>query len=163
MNRHAVILFAAALATVFAGGCATGEAEKKAATPPPVVPDPCVPVERDAEAKAAAEKIALGMAAALRSGDFEKFNAVQPKMGKGISVNAFEKRRAVLNRIFGKLIAAEYFGKLNQGMANDYLWKFIYESEKKDAPPVHREIIFWVRVGSIGGKLTIVCVGFDLH
>ena len=162
MKRVPMILFAAALAAVFAG-CATGEAPKKEEQPPKLAPDPRIPAECEAEAKAAAEKIALGMAEALRTGDFEKFNAVQPKSGRGIAVNVFEKRRATLSRIFGKLTAAEYFGKLDQGMVNDYLWKFIYESEKKDAAPVHREIIFWVRVGSIGGKPTVVCVSFDLH
>jgi len=163
MKKLSMIVFAAALATVFAGGCATGEAEKKEAAAPPVAPDPCVPAEREAEAKEAAEKIALGMAEALRSGDFEKFNAVQPKQGRGMPAGVFGKRRAALSRIFGNLVGVEYFGRLDQGQVNDYLWKFIYESEKKDAAPARREIIFWVRVGFAGGKPRVAGFSFDLH
>ena len=170
MNRHAVILFAAALATAFAGGCATGEAAKSEKAQP-VVPDPCVPVEREAEAKAAAEKIALGMAEALRSGDFEKFNAVQPKTGKGMPMAAFVRLRTSVMRHYGRLTATEYFGKLDQGRVNDYLWKFVFEASKdaaskdaKDAAsPGRHEVICWVRVGFAGGKPMIAGFSFDLH
>ena len=163
MKRVPMILFAAALATVFAGGCATGDAPKKEAEPPKLVPDPCVPVEREAEAKAAAEKIALGMAEALRTGDFEKFNAVQPKMGRGMPLSAFVKLRNSVARHYGKLTTAEYFGKLDQGKVNDYLWKFVFEAPKDAASPGRHEVICWVRVGFAGGKPMIAGFSFDLH
>ena len=162
MKRLPMIIFAAALATAFAGGCAMGEAEKKE-EPPKVVPDPCVPVEREAEAKAAAEKIALGMAEALRSGDFEKFNAVQPKTGRGMPMSAFVKLRKSVMRHYGKLTSTEYFGKLDQGRVNDYLWKFVFEAPKDAASPGRHEVICWVRVGFAGGKPTVAGFSFDLH
>ena len=160
MKRLPMILFAAAFAAVFAGGCATGEAPKKEEEPPKLAPDPRVPAEREAEAKAAAEKIALGMAEALKTGDFEKFNAVQPKNGKGMPKKAFEHRRSALNTYFGKLVGVEYFGKLDQGRVNDYLWKYTFEGEK---PRRRHEAIFWVRIGSVGGKPTVAGFSFDLH
>ena len=169
MKRVPMIMFAAFLAAVFAGCATAGDTKKE--EQPKLAPDPCVPAEREAEAKAAAEKIALGMAEALRSGDFEKFNAVQPKTGKGMPMAAFVRLRTSVMRHSGRLTATEYFGKLDQGRVNDYLWKFVFEASKdaaskdaKDAAsPGRHEVICWVRVGFAGGKPMIAGFSFDLH
>lgn len=160
MKKLSMIVFAAALAVAFAGGCATGDAAKQDETPR-VVPDAAVPAECEAEAKAAAEKLALGMAEAIKTGDFKKFEAVQPKNGRGMPKKAFEHRRSALNMYFGKLVGVEYFGKLDQGRVNDYLWKYTFEDE--DPRCRRHEAIFWVRVGSAGGKPTVAGFSFDLH
>ena len=163
MKRFFATFSAAAM--LLAAGCATGGKEA-----PRVVPDPCVPAEREPEAKAAAEKMALGMAEALKSGDFSKFSAVQPKGGRVMPEAVFAKRRDALTRIYGKLVGVEYFGRLDQGPVNDYLWKFTFESSKKDdkdkekaAAPVRKSIIFWVRVGFAGGKPVVAGFSFNLH
>ena len=160
MKKLSMIVFAAALAVAFAGGCATGDAAKQDETPKAVA-DPRVPVEREAEAKAAAEKIALGMAEAIRTGDFKKFEAVQPKIGRGMPKKAFEHRRAALNNYFGKLVGVEYFGKLDQGQVIDYMWKYTFEDA--DPAPRRHEAIFCVRVGSAGGRPMVAGFKFDLH
>lgn len=163
MNRSFAMLFAAALTTVFATGCAIGRGGKKAEGGQKVVADPCVPADREPEAKAAAEKMALGMAEALKSGDFKKFAAVQPKTGRGLPEKVFAKRREALTRIYGKLVGVEYFGRLDQGQVNDYLWKFSFEQSKKGEKPSRRTIVFWVRVGFAGGKPMVAGFSFDLH
>lgn len=160
MKRCLTIVFTTALAAVFAGGCAMGEAVKKEETPK-VGADPRIPAECEAEALAAAEKVALGMAEAIKTGDFKKFEAVQPKHGRGMPKKAFEHRRAALNNYFGKLVGVEYFGKLDQGQVIDYLWKYTFEDA--DPAPRRHEAIFWVRVGSAGGKPMVAGFSFDLH
>ena len=162
MNKRFAMLFAAALAVVFSGGCAISRGAKKADVTK-VVPDPCIPVDREPEAKSAAEKMALGMAEALKSGEFAKFDAVQPKRGRGMPESAFAKRREALIRHYGKLTGIEYFGCLDQGQVNDYLWKFAFESQKDDKTVSRRSIIFWVRVGFSGGKPMVAGFSFDLH
>ena len=159
MNKLAAFFFTAAVTAAFVGGCVSN----KPAPPPKVVPDPCIPADREPEARAAAEKLALGMAEALKSGDFKKFDAVQPRIGRGLPEAVFAKRRAALTRMYGKLVAAEYFGCLGQGQVNDYLWKFTFESRKDGEKTSRRAIIFWVRVGFSGGKPMVAGFSFDLH
>ena len=165
MDKRFVMLSAAVLAVVFAGGCATGRDGGKAdEKKPKTVADPRIPADREPEAKAAAEKMALGMAEAIKTGDFEKFNAVQPKHGRQMPESAFAKRRGALNRMYGKLVGVEYFGCLDQGQVNDYLWKFSFESRKEgEKTASRRELIFWVRVGFAGGKPMVAGFSFDLH
>lgn len=163
MNKSFAMLLAAALTTAFAAGCATNRDGRKADAQK-VVADPRIPADREPEAKAAAEKMALGMAEAIRTGDFEKFNAVQPRSGRMMPESAFAKRREALNRMYGKLVGVEYFGCLDQGQVNDYLWKFSFESRKEgEKTASRRELIFWVRVGFAGGKPMVAGFSFDLH
>ena len=164
MKKLSMIVFAAALTAVFAGGCATSEAEKKAAAVQSVAPDPCVPAEREAEAKAAAEKIALGMAEALRTGDFEKFRVTQQEGARMMPPELFAKVRKSMMRNFGNLTGSEYIGFLDQGRVRDYMWKFVFEAPRKDSPvPRHHEIIYWVRVGFANGAPVVYGYRFDLH
>ena len=158
MNKLVAFFFTAAVTAAFVGGCVSNKPDT-----PKVVPDPVVPAEREPEARAAAEKLALGMAEALKSGDFKKFDAVQPKTGRGLPEAIFAKRREALTRMYGKLVAAEYFGCLGQGQVNDYLWKFTFESRKDGGNSARRAIIFWVRVGFAGGKPMVAGFSFDLH
>ena len=160
MKRSFAMLFAAALAAIFAVGCAAGRDGGKAEAQK-VVPDPRIPADREPEAKAAAEKLALGMAEALKTGDFKKFAAVQPKSGRVMPEAFFAKRREALTRIYGKLVGVEYFGRLDQGQVNDYLWKFSFEKEGEKGS--RRSIVFWVRVGFAGGRPMIAGFSFDLH
>ena len=167
MKRFFAVCSAAAM--LLAAGCATGGKEA-----PKVVPDPCVPSEREPEAKAAAETVALGLAEAFKTGDFEKFNAVQPKGGRTMPPAAFAKLRESLTRRYGVMTGAEYFGRLDHGQVNDYLWKFAFEAPKKDdkgedkaknkaAAPARHEIVCWIRVGFAGGKPVVAGFSFDLH
>ena len=164
MKKNFAVFFAAAL--LLAAGCVKEI--------PRVVPDPCIPAEREPEARAEAEKMALGLAEAFKTGDFEKFNAVQPKGGRAMPQAAFAKLRGSLMRRFGVMTKAEYFGRLDQGLVNDYLWKFTFEAPKrddkdkdkdKDKPAVsgRHEIICWIRVGFSGGKPVVAGFSFDLH
>ena len=160
MKRSFVMLLLAA--AVFAGGCAIERGAKKAEKQEQKsAPDPAIPADREPEAKAAAEKMALGMAEALKSGDFKKFEAVQPKTGRGLPENVFAKRREALTNMYGKLVGVEYFGCLDQGQVNDYLWKFSFVREGEK--PARRSIVFWVRVGFAGGKPVVAGFSFDLH
>ena len=163
MNRSFAMLFAAALAAALAAGCATGRDADKAPEQKKIVPDPGIPAGRESDARAEAEKMALGMAEALKSGDFKKFAAVQPKTGRGLPEAIFHKRRGALNRMYGKLVGVEYFGCLDQGTVNDYLWKFSFESPRNGGKPLRRSIVFWVRVGFAGGKPMVAGFSFDLH
>ena len=173
MFERYAILFAAALALAAAGGCASDgakpEAEPKSESATKsevakIVPDPCVSAEIEDAARAAAEKLANGMASSLKSGDFAAFEAVQPKGGRVMTPALFARMRSSLGRLYGKPIGIEYFGRLRQGRVNDYLWKFAFEAPSPNGePPVRREVIYWVRVGSSGGKPVVAGYSFDLH
>ena len=116
MKRFGIMLAAAALVTAFAAGCATGGGDgKKKEEPPKIIPDPCIPAEREPEAKAAAERMANGMAEALKTGDFEKFRVTQQEGGRMMPPELFAKVRKSMIRNFGKLTGAEYIGALDQG------------------------------------------------
>jgi len=163
MKKYGAFLFAAAVAAVFCGGCASGKTQKEET--PKLVPDPAIPAGREHEAKAAAEKMALGMAEALKTGDFEKFNAVQPKFNGGMTKAAFTKRREALSHYFGNMTGAEYLGCLKQEQVNDYLWKFSFEAPAAEGSTAARrhESIYWVRVGFAGGAPRVAGFGFYLH
>jgi len=158
MKKRGAILFAAALTALLIGGCAGAKEET-----PQILPDPVMPSERDPEAKAAAEKVALGMAEALKSGDFEKFSSTQQKGGRMMPFGVFANLRKSVTRRFGKLTGAEYIGALSQGRVKDYMWKFVFEAPENSAAPGHHEIIYWVRVGFADGKLVVYGYRFDLH
>ncbi len=163
MKKHITILFAAAFA-VFAGGCATGDAAKKPEEAPKVVPDLRIPADREPEVKAAAEKMANGMAEAIRTGDFEKFRVTQQEGVRMMPPELFVKVRKSMMRNFGTLIGSEYIGSLDQGRVKDHMWKFTFEAARKDSPvPRRHEIIYWVRVGFSQGAPVVYGYRFDLH
>jgi len=164
MNKFGVCLLTAVLTAFCLCGCASGGAAGSAEMPR-VVPDPRIPADREPEAKAAAEKMALGMAEALKTGDFEKFNAVQPKFNGGMTKAAFAKRREALSLYFGNMTGAEYLGCLKHEQVNDYLWKFSFEAPAAEGSAAARrhEIIYWVRVGFADGAPRVAGFGFDLH
>ena len=168
MKRVLFPLSAALLTACFAG-CATENAAEKTAEnaaekAPQAAPAPGIPADREPEAKAAAEKLALGMAEALKTGDFAKFDAVQPKSGRPIPSSVFSKLRRSISHKYGKFERAEYFGKLEQGPANDYLWKFVFAAPAESGKaPIRREIVYWVRVGFVQGKPVVYGCRFDLH
>jgi len=163
MNRFTVVMAAAALVTVLAGGCASG-GDAKNEEAPKVVPDIKIPAEREPEAKAAAEKMANGMAEALKTGDFEKFRVTQQPGARMMPPELFAKVRKSMTHNFGKLTGSEYIGSLDQGRVRDYMWKFIFEAPRKDSPvPRHHEIIYWVRVGFANGAPVVYGYRFDLH
>ena len=161
MKKRFSFLLASALAAVLCGGCAIGGKQEEEA--PKFVPDPVIPAERESEAKAAAEKMALGMAEALKSGDFEKFDAVQPKTKGRMSKAAFARLRGGLTRHYGDLTGAEFFGRLDQGRVNDYMWKFAFDAPKGSKTPGHHEIVYWVRVGFANGKPMVAGFSFYLQ
>lgn len=162
MKKFCIVL-AAALAAAAAGGCATGGDAKKEDAPPKIVPDPGIPAGRENEAKAAAERMAVGMAEALKSGDFEKFRVTQQKGGRMMPPEVFHRLRKSMTRNFGNLTGIEYFGMLDQGRVRDHLWKFVFESPEGAAKPRHHEIVYWVRVGFAGGAPVVYGYRFELH
>ena len=163
MNKFGIVMVTAALMTALAGGCASG-ADAKKEEQPKVLPDPAIPTGREPEAKAAAEKMANGMAEALKSGDFEKFRVTQQAGSRMMPPELFAKVRKSMTRNFGKLTGSEYIGFLDQGRVRDYMWKFAFEAPRKDsAAPRHHEIIYWVRVGFANGAPVIYGYRFDLH
>ena len=162
MKSLGALIFAAAV--LLGGGCASnGEAKKPEDKPPKLTPDASIPAEREHEARAAAEKMALGMAEALKTGDFEKFSSTQQKGGRRMPPEVFFKLRKSMLQRFGKPIRAEYLGVLDQGPVRDYMWKFIFESKKTSGAPGRHEIVCWVRVGFAGGKPVVAGFSFDLH
>ena len=163
MNKFGIVMAAAALVTAFAGGCASGNDAKKEEAPK-VVPDLNIPADREPEAKAAAEKMANGMAEALKSGDFEKFRVTQQKGVRMMPPELFFKVRKSMMQNFGTLTGSEYVGSLDQGRVKDYMWKFMFEAPRKDSTvPRHHEIIYWVRAGFANGAPVIYGYRFDLH
>ena len=161
MKSLGAIIFAAAM--LLAAGCATDEEKKQEEKIPKLTPDATIPVEREHEARTATEKMALGMAEALKSGDFEKFSSTQQKGGRMMPPEVFFKLRKSMLQRFGKPVGAEYLGTLDQGPVKDYMWKFIFEPRKGSAAPGHHEIVYWVRAGFAGGKPVVYGYRFDLH
>jgi|GEM_PF-5972765 len=164
----AVIAALAAEGCVFAAAETTppaqAEPQAKAAETAKTVPDPVFPAALEPEARAAAEKLANGMAEALRSGDFKPFLAAQPQGGRRMNAEAFSRIRNALTRHYGQLTGAEFFGRLDQGKVMDFLWKFTFESAASGAKaPRRHEIIYWVRVGSAGGKPVVAGFSFNFY
>ena len=163
MNKFGIVMATAALVTALAGGCASGSDAKKE-EPPKVVPDLNIPADREPEAKAAAERMANGMAEALKTGDFEKFRVTQQEGARMMPPELFAKVRKSMMRNFGNLIGSGYIGSLDQGRVRDYMWKFVFEAPRKDSPvPRHHEVIYWVRVGFADGAPVVYGYRFDLH
>ena len=132
-------------------------AEKKAET----VPDQVFPAELEAPAKQLAERLALGLAEALKSGEFSAFDAVQPEAAKHkFTADTFAKMNTALERRYGKLVNAEFFGRLDQSKVMDFLWKFSFEKSADDKKQRH-EILLLIRTGSVGGKAVIA--GFSFY
>ena len=125
----------------------------------PAALDRKFPPEMEAAGKAAAEKLATGLAASLKSGDYAPFEAAQPQGGRRMPKSTFAKMRARLTGHYGKFAGAEYLGRLDQGRAIDFLWKLAFAGPEK--APGRREIIFWVRVGAAEGKPVIA--GFSFY
>lgn len=141
----------------------TPAAEAKAKPEGPaarVAPDPVFPPALEPEARAAAEQLVRGLAESLKSGDFKPFQAAQPQGARRMPPEKFVKMRTALTRHYGDFVGAEYFGRLNQGKVMDFLWKFTFGSA--DGKKRH-EIIYWVRVGSAGGKPVVAGFSFNLY
>ena len=154
--------FVWALLLAAAVGCRAAEPaeqEKKPEAKPASALDRKFPLEMEAAGKAAAEKLALGLAESLKSGDYASFEAAQPQGGRRMPKETFVKMRAKLVGHYGKFAGAEYFGRLDQGRAMDFLWKLAFDGPEK--APGRREIIFWVRVGAADGKPVIA--GFSFY
>lgn len=156
-----------AVAAVFAAMGLTAAAEEnkapaaEAKTKPEIsAPDPVFPPALEPAARAAAEQLAQGLAESLKSGDFKPFLAAQPQGGRRMPPEKFVKMRTSLTHHYGDFIGAEYLGRLNQGKVMDFLWKFSFGSA--DGKKRH-EIIYWVRVGSVGGKPVVAGFSFNLY
>ena len=119
------------------------------------------PPESEAPARALAEKLARGLAEAIRSGDFAAFHAAQPKGGKELSADMFEQMRQALTQRYGKLVGTEYMGRLDQGRVMDFLWKFTFEQPKESGASSRHEIIYWVRTGMADGKPVVAGFSFN--
>jgi hypothetical protein len=145
-------------AAVLCGAAETVE-QGKGETKPASPVDRKFPAEMEAAGKAAAEKLALGLAESLKSGDFAYFEAAQPQGDRRMPKETFAKMRARLIGHYGNFAGAEYFGRLDQGRVMDFLWKLAFEGPQK--APGTREIIFWVRVGAADGKPVIA--GFSFY
>ena len=131
-------------------------AEKKADG----VPDPVFPPTLEAPAKQLAQRFALGLAEALKSGDFASFNAVQPESEKRkFTSDTFAKMHTALTRRYGKLVNAEYFGRLDQGRVMDFLWKFSFE-KSVDGKTHRHELLLLTRTGSINGQAVLAGFSF---
>ena len=137
----------------------TAEQEKKPEAKPASALDRKFPPEMEAAGKAAAEKLATGLAASLESGDYAPFEAAQPQGGRRMPKSTFAKMRARLTGHYGKFAGVEYLGRLDQGRAMDFLWKLAFAGPEK--APGRREIIFWVRVGAKDGQPVIA--GFSFY
>ena len=121
-----------------------------------IVPDPVFPAQLEAPAKQLAERLALGLAESLRSGDFAAFDAVQPEASKRkFTREIFDKMRTALDQRYGKLVNAEYFGRLEQGRVMDFLWKLSFEKNEAKDKAVRREILLQIRTGSVKGEVII--------
>ena len=132
--------------------------EKKAAP----VPDQVFPAALEAPAKQLAERMALGLAESLKSGDFAAFDAVQPESAKRkFTPEIFGKMRTVLEQRYGKLVNAEFFGKLDQGKVMDFLWKYSFEKNADKDKKLRHEMLLLVRTGSVNGEAVIA--GFRFY
>ena len=121
-----------------------------------IVPDPVFPAKLEAPAKQLAERLALGLAESLKSGDFAAFDAVQPATAKRkFTSEIFGKMRAALEQRYGTLVNAEYFGRLEQGKVMDFLWKLSFEKDEGKDKKVRREILLQIRAGSVKGEAVI--------
>ena len=133
-------------------------ADEKAAP----VPDAVFPAALEASAKQLAERLASGLAESLKSGDFAAFNAVQPEAAKRkFTADTFAKMNTALERRYGKLVNAEFFGRLDQGKVMDFLWKFSFEKSGDGDKKLHHEILLLVRTGSVKGEAVIA--GFSFY
>ena len=127
-----------------------------------VVPDAVFPATLEAPAKQAAERLVLGLAESLKSGEFAAFDAVQPGSAKRkFNAETFRKMRTALEQRYGKLVNAEFFGKLYQGKVMDFLWKFSFEKTAEQDKKIRREILVLVRTGSVNGEAVIA--GFRFY
>ena len=127
-----------------------------------IVPDPVFPAKLEAPAKQLAERMALGLAESLKSGDFAAFNAVQPETAKHkFTPEIFGKMHKALEQRYGKLVSAEFFGKLDQGKVMDFLWKYSFEKDTGKDTKTRREILLLVRTGSVKGEAVIA--GFRFY
>ena len=119
------------------------------------------PAELEAPAKLLAEKLINGLAESLKSGDFAAFRAVQPEGGRQIKEGTFAQMRDALSKRYGTLVSSEYFGRLDQGRAMDFLWKFTFERKNASGAAARRQIICWVRTGAVNGKPMVAGFSFS--
>ena len=125
------------------------------------VPDPVFPASLEAPARQLAERLALGLAESLKSGDFAAFNAVQPEAAKRkFTPKTFGRMHTALEQRYGKLVKTEFFGRLDQGKVMDFMWKFSFEKIAGDKKLRH-EILLMVRTGSVNGEAVIA--GFSFY
>ncbi len=137
-------------------GYAAGE--KKAE----VVADQVFPAALEDPAKQLAERLALGLAESLKSGNFAAFDAVQPEAAKRkFTPEIFGKMRTALEQRYGKLVDAAFFGRLDQGKVMDFLWKNSFEKRLDGDKKLRHEIILFVRTGSVNGEAVIA--GFRFY
>ena len=137
------------------------EPKAKPESPAPrVAPDPVFPPALEPEARAAAEQLARGLAESLKSGDVKPFLAAQPRGGRRMAPETVTRMRTALTGHYGNFVGAEYFGRLDQGKAMDFLWKLTFRAA--DGKKQH-EIIYWVRVGSAGGKPVVMRFSFNFY
>ena len=123
--------------------------------------DPVFPAKLEAPAKQLAQRLALGLAESLKSGDFAAFDAVQPEAAKRkFTADTFAKMHTALERRYGKLVDAGFFGRLDQGRVMDFLWKFTFEKGDKDKKLRH-EILLMIRTGSVNGEAVIAGFSFS--
>lgn len=168
------VFFAAALTAAFAAGCAGAQDQKAeqdkassapASEPPPAAaPAPAAAVQtfpaRHAEAaRKLAEKPALGMAEAIKTGDLEKFNSTLPQKGRPMTQAAFKKQCRMLSARFGKLVGTEYLGSIDRGKTRDFLWKFAFEGAPDPKTPQHVEVLYVVKIGLVKDQPTIFGCG----
>ena len=126
------------------------------------VPDPVFPTGLEAPAKQLAGRLASGLAESLKSGDFAAFNAVQPEGAKRkFTADTFAKMHTALERRYGKLVNAEFFGRLDQGKVMDFLWKFSFDKSVEEGKTLRHEILLLIRTGSVNGEAVIA--GFSFY
>ena len=138
----------------------TGYAAEEKKTAP--VPDQIFPPALEVSAKQLAQRLALGLAESLKSGDFAAFDAVQPEAAKRkFTAETFAKMHAALERRYGKLVNAEFFGRLDQSKVMDFLWKFSFEKSLDGNKKLRHEILLLIRTGSVNGEAVIA--GFSFY
>ena len=134
-------------------------ADEKAAAP---VPDQVFPAALEAPAKQLAQRLALGLAESLKSGEFSAFDAVQPEAAKRkFTAETFGKMQTALEQRYGKLVNAEFFGQLDQGKVRDFLWKYSFEKTADKDKKIRHEILMLIRTGSVNGGAVIA--GFRFY
>ena len=134
-------------------------ADEKAAVS---VPDQVFPAALEAPAKQLAQRLALGLAESLKSGEFLAFDAVQPEAAKRkFTAETFGKMQTALEQRYGKLVNAEFFGQLDQGKVRDFLWKYSFEKTADKDKKIRHEILMLVRTGSVNGEAVIA--GFRFY